>query len=98
MGIEVVQTSKQNGGDNMSKQRQLRVKKWISTGELVAELKTQEAILEACGRLLDASCSSEILGEVLFQATDGKYYVITVEALIGKANPEYVKDCIARRE
>jgi hypothetical protein len=80
----------------MAKHKQLRVKKWLSTGELVAELKTQGSILEACGRLLDTSCSHEILGEVLFQATDGKYYVITTEAVIGKANPEYVKDCLQR--
>ena len=76
--------------------KKLRVKKWIYSGELDSKIKDQEGILEQCGRALDRACSSEILGEVLFQATDGKYYVITVEALIGKANPEYVKDCIER--
>jgi hypothetical protein len=34
------------------------------------------------------------LGDVLFQATDGKYYVITVEALIQEANPDYVTEVL----
>lgn len=72
----------------------LRVKKWICTGELSA-CKTEKEIIEQCGRLLDRNCSGEILGEVLFKATNGKYYVVTVEAVIEEANPEYVKDALA---
>jgi hypothetical protein len=75
-------------------EKPLRVKKWIRTGELDKN-KAQKEILEDCGRLLDEAYSHEILGEVLFLATDGKYYVITVEALIQEANPEYVKDVIS---
>jgi hypothetical protein len=82
----------------MAKQRQLRVKKWITNGEVNPKAKTQDEILESCGNLLDASCSHDILGEVMFKATNGKHYVVTVEAVIAEANPEYVKDCIARRE
>lgn len=68
------------------------VKKWIATGELNEKNRKQADILDECGRLLDKSCSSEILGEVLFKGTDGKYYCICVEAIISEANPEYVKD------
>lgn len=79
----------------MAKSKKLRVKRWIATGELqVTGRETQDEILEHCGRLLDKSCSYEILGEVLFQATDGKYYTVTVEAVVGRANPEWVKEVI----
>jgi hypothetical protein len=47
---------------------------------------------------LDKAYTSEILGEVCFQATDNKFYTITVEAVIGEANPEYAKDCLERME
>lgn len=79
----------------MAKSKKLRVKKWITTGELqVTGHETQDEILEHCGNLLDHSCSYEILGEVLFQATNGKYYTVTVEAVIARANMAWAKDVI----
>jgi len=80
----------------MATQKKLKVKKWILSGELNSKNRTKDSILNNCGRLLDDSCSHVILGEVLFQATDNKFYTITVEAVIGLANPEYAKDCIER--
>jgi hypothetical protein len=80
----------------MAKRKELKVKKWILSGELDDRMKTQSQIIVQCGNLLDKACSGEILGEVLFQATDGKYYVVCVEAMITKANPSYVKDCLER--
>ena len=75
--------------------KKLRVKKWIATGELqVTGRETQDEILEHCGRLLDASCTSKILGEVLFQATNGMYYTVTVEAIIGRASKSFTEDTI----
>lgn len=82
----------------MSTKKPIRVKKWISSGELNSRNRTQASILDDCGRLLDESCSHEILGEVLFQATNGKHYVITVEAMIQEASTEYVKDMLSRKE
>jgi len=79
----------------MAKRKQLKVKRWIHSGELDVSNLTQADILNQCGRLLDKSCSHEILGEVLFQATDGKYYTITVEAVLGRANPAWVKEVLA---
>jgi hypothetical protein len=75
--------------------KKLRVKKWVSVGELNESRKDQDEILGDCGRLLDKAYSHEILGTVLFQATDGKYYTITVEAVLGKANPEWVKEVMS---
>lgn len=74
--------------------KKLRVKKWFESGELDSRNLKQDDILDECGRLLDKAYSHEILGQTLFQATDGKYYTITVEAVISEANPEYVKDLL----
>jgi len=75
--------------------RPIKVKRWLKSGELSEEHNiTQENIIETCGILLDKSCAPDILGDVLFQATDGKYYVITVEALIQEANPDYVTEVL----
>lgn len=77
---------------------QFRVKRWLRSGELNSNCTTQDEILESCGDLLDSACSHDILGEVLFEATDGKVYVVTVEAVIAEANPEYVKDVLKEIE
>ena len=52
--------------------KKIRVKEWIRRGEL-GEHMTQAAIIENCGDLLDDAEASEIIGEVLFKATNGKY-------------------------
>jgi len=72
----------------------IKVAKWISCGELEERTRTQADILSQCGRLLDAACSHEIVGTVLFKATDGRYYTVTVEATIGEANPNFVKNLL----
>ena len=76
----------------------IKVKEWIRTGELSGEPKTQAAIIDQCCNLLDGACSHDIIGEVLFKATDGKYYTITVEAEIGEASKEFVQDILDEDE
>ncbi len=75
--------------------KSLKVKKWLRTGELSGKNKEISAIMEECGNFLDYACSSEILGEVVFMGNDGKPYVITVEAVIQEANPEYIKEILS---
>jgi len=72
----------------------LSVKRWLRTGELSEHLKSQAEIIEECGRALDKACAYEIVGEAIFEATNGKYYVITTEALIDECNPQYIKDLL----
>jgi hypothetical protein len=68
------------------------IKRFIRRGELPPENlpATTDDLLEAAGDLLDRASSHEILGEILFEAKDGVIYVMTVEAVIGVANSEYV--------
>jgi hypothetical protein len=72
----------------------IKVKRWLKAGELDPTIFEQDDILENCGNLLDASCSHEILGDVMFEGTDGKFYTITVEAVISEANPDFVKEAL----
>lgn len=72
----------------------LKVKQWIRSGELNETNKDSKSILENCGRLLDKTCAHDILGEVVFEGDDGKYYVVTVEASISEGNPAYIKDVL----
>lgn len=70
-----------------------QIRRMVLSGELDPPVNVPD-MLEQAGRLLDRSCSHEICGEVLFQAEDGKWYVGTVEFLIGRANPSYVVDTL----
>jgi len=76
----------------------VKIKKWLATGEIDMPCKTTEDLLESACHLLDHACTPEILGEVLFVGSDGKTYVVTVEAVISEANPGYVKDVLERNE
>lgn len=69
----------------------------VLTGE-IDDPKNTKDMLEQAGRLLDKSCSHEIAGEVLFRAEDKKWYVGTVEFVIGRANGVYVRDALAGAE
>lgn len=81
----------------MAKRKLLKVKEWISLGELSEPCKTNRDILDQAADLLDGACSHDILGQVLFKATNGKYYTVTVEALIGEAEKGFVKDALAEK-
>lgn len=74
-----------------------KIKRWVESGE-IGEVKTIDEILEKAGRCLDAACSHDICGPILFQAEDDKWYVLTVEGVIGEAAPEYVSDCLEENE
>jgi hypothetical protein len=76
----------------------LRVRDWIEAGELSVSAKTEKAIIEECANALDRVEATEILGGgILFRATNGRYYTITVEAVIGEASKEFVRDTLAEK-
>ena len=83
----------------MAKKRECRkIKQFLLSGELDIGCKTLNELLENAGRLLDASYSHEILGEVLVQLTDGTFRIMTVEALISTPTKSYLKDMMDRVE
>ena len=76
----------------------IKIKRWVRSGELNNSHTTSEEVLDECGHVLDHNGACDILGDVLFEGEDGKYYVITVEAVISEAKPEYVKDILSEDE
>jgi hypothetical protein len=80
---------------NLGEPPELKPVEWIESGELnTKEIENQDDILGQCGRLLDGACSHDIIGPVLFKADDGKHYCVTVEAVIGEASEEWVKEAL----
>ncbi|MBW3601008.1 MAG: hypothetical protein KY475_27545 [Planctomycetes bacterium] len=71
-----------------------RIKRFLRHGEIdIQEVETTDDLLEQAGELLDSASSHEILGgDVLFEGEDGTIFVVTVEAVIDVADPDYVND------
>ena len=76
----------------------LVVKEMIASGELEENSKDSEDIINQCGTLLDRSCSHDIVGKVLFKATNGRYYTVHVEAIIKPADKELVSQVLEEIE
>ena len=75
----------------------MKIKRWIRDGNEEFEkqgLDDTEDILGAAGCLMDHAFSHEIVGEVLFEGEDGKFYTGKVEFVIAEADPEYVKEAL----
>lgn len=79
---------------------QMGIQRWIREGNdgLSSCAQTIGELLEYAGGCLDRACSYDIVGEVVFEAEDGVTYVGTVEFVIGRANPDYVKELIEEDE
>jgi hypothetical protein len=95
LAVDISGTSPREGSaEEVPRQFPQPIKRFIRRGELPPENlpATTDDLLEAAGDLLDRASSHEILGEILFEAKDGVIYAMTVEAVIGVANLEYVKD------
>jgi hypothetical protein len=71
-----------------------KIERWVQSGE-IGEVATIDEAIERAAGCLDAACSWDICGPVLFQAEDGNWYVITVEAVTAKAHSQYVKETLA---
>jgi hypothetical protein len=67
-----------------------QITNWIRTGE-VGECNTLSELMSQAGNMLDKIESHEIFGEVIFEAADGKVYVLNCEAVIGPISPAYLK-------
>jgi len=73
----------------------LKPTEWIDSGELDPKgIKNAGDIIGQCACLLDGACATEIVGPVLFKASDGKWYTVVVEAEIIEASKEFVEDAL----
>jgi hypothetical protein len=70
----------------------LKIKRFLADGHLdSSEIGYVSQLIEAAGAALDAHESHDILGTVVFEGEDGVTYVMTVEAVIGEINPDYLE-------
>ncbi len=76
----------------------LKVSKWLVKGEFAGDEKNSDDILDNAGRLLDKSCSNEICGQNVFQASDGKFYQVQVQAQIVELSSDEAEQIIEDAE
>lgn len=68
----------------------------VQDGELtLTEGMTVDKIINACGANLNAACSWDIQGQILFKGSTGKWYTVTTESVVAEANQEWVKEVLA---
>jgi hypothetical protein len=75
----------------------LKITEWVCDGHealSASGITDTDELLDSAANALDHACSWDIMGEILFKAEDGEYYVGTVDFVISKANPDYVADMI----
>ncbi len=78
--------------DQLRKQpsRDTKVAKIVQEGELDLWIgMTVDRLIAACEANLE-----DIREQVLFMGSDGKWYTITTESIIGEATPEFVRDTL----
>lgn len=79
-----------------------RVERWVYSGELPSDVDRVGVaitdVLQAAGRVLDQTGATDALGDVLFQASDGQWYVLTFEAVLSPADADYVRDSLSIAE
>jgi hypothetical protein len=76
----------------------LKVRRLVRSGEL-GEFKTVGEALDAAADAMDKCEAHEIVGGgILFEGEDGRWYTVTVEAVVGEASKEFVKDVLAEAE
>lgn len=57
-----------------------------------------DGILKLCGNNLDSACSWDIQGQVVFKGSDGKYYTVTTESIIGECDINFITDVLSEIE
>lgn len=74
----------------------IRIGKMLKTGEMSVSTEATHTndLLEEAGNLLDAACSHDILGEVIFLGADGSFYTISTEAVISRITPAYAREAL----
>ncbi len=66
--------------------------------ELWEDARDTSDLLTSAAIALDKACVNEILGRVLFEGENGKFYSATVEAVIRRASKAFVKEVLQEIE
>lgn len=76
----------------------MKIVRWIDRGELAGKLETTEDVVMRLARLLDKSCIDEGLGDVYFQAEDGKYYRAVFEGRLTRVSKRDIDEHLREME
>ena len=76
----------------------MKIVRWIDRGELEGKLETTEDVVMRLARMLNKSCIDEGLGDVYFQAEDGKYYRAVFEGLLVRVSKRDVAEHVREME
>ena len=79
----------------------IKIKRWIRDGHDGLEsqgINNTDELLDSAGRLMDKSYTHDIIGEVLFEGEDGKYYCGCIEFHVSEAGKGYVEDVLAEED
>ena len=79
----------------MSQATKLKIKKWLVTGELSGEAKTSADLIEEACNVLDDNSATEIFGQNVFQASNGKFYAVFVEAQIREVDKDHADQIVS---
>lgn len=72
----------------------LQIREWLAAEHLPIDIFTTNELYESAQEILDNACAYDILGSVLFVGEDGKYYTMTVEAVLDEASESFVKSVL----
>jgi len=73
----------------------IEIDEWIATGDFTGNELDSVDIIDTAAQILDSQNTAEHLATNLFLGTDDQYYTTTVEAILTKANPKWVKDVLS---
>lgn len=70
----------------------LKIKRFLRSGDLSEpeSIKDNHDLLETFSDVLDAIQTQDVLGEIIFEATDGKTYVMLLEPSFHEISPDYL--------
>lgn len=75
--------------------KEMAILKWLATGEAdCRETVLVNDVFEIAGRRMEKAYTSQIMGSIVFQAEDGKYYAGDVVFQIGEAADWEVQDAL----
>lgn len=72
-----------------------KIKNWLADGNCNLEeqgIETVEELLEAAGRLMDKAYAQDIVGHVIFEGEDGKFYKGTIQFVLDEMDDDEVKE------
>ncbi len=70
----------------------IKIKRHMTSSELSTSATNSDELIQDAAAALDNHNASEILGRVVFEGEDGKFYQMTVEAVIEEISRDHAEE------